>query len=89
MKDEMLNSIIDSIEKIFFSALLDANINPFGKSEKELMQLYYLSHEILTKFSAIKQFKSGIASIYPNFYKKEGQICTKNLKIMFLNLNCF
>ena len=64
VEDEMLNSIIDSIEKGNFDALLDANINPFGKSLKELTQLYYLSHVIL---SAIKQFKSGIASIYPGF----------------------
>ena len=64
VEDEMLNSIIDSVEKGNFDALLDANINPFGKSLKELTQLYYLSHVIL---SAIKQFKSGIASIYPGF----------------------
>ena len=56
VEDEMLNSIIDSIVKGNFDALLNANINPFGKSVKELIQLYYLSHVILTKFSAIEQF---------------------------------
>ena len=56
VEDEMLNSIIDSIVKGNFDALLNANINPFGKSVKELIQLYYLSHVILTKFSAIQQF---------------------------------
>ena len=70
VEDEMLNSIIDSIEEGSFDALLEANINPFGKSAKELIQLYYLSHVILTKFSAIEQFKSGIASIYPGFYER-------------------
>ena len=70
VEDEMLNSIIDSIEEGTFDALLEANINPFGKSAKELVQLYYLSHVILTKFSAIEQFKSGIASIYPGFCER-------------------
>ena len=70
VEDEMLNSIIDSIEEGTFDALLEANINPFGKSAKELIQLYYLSHVILTKFSAIEQFKSGIASIYPGFCER-------------------
>ena len=64
VEEEMLNSIIDSTEKGNFDALLDANINPFGKSLKELIQLYYLSRVIL---STIKQSKSGIASIYPGF----------------------
>ena len=70
VENEMLNLIIDSIEKGSFDALLEANINPFGESAKELIQLYYLSHVILTKFSAIEQFKSGIASIYPGFCER-------------------
>ena len=56
LEDEMLNSIIDSVVKGNFDALLNATINPFGKSVKELIQLCYLSHVILTKFSAIEQF---------------------------------
>ena len=38
VEDEMLNSSIDSIEKGSFDALFEANINPFGKSAKELIQ---------------------------------------------------
>ena len=71
----MLNSFIDSIEKGNFDALLDANINPFGKSLKELIQLYYFSHVIL---SAIKQFKSGIASIYPGFCESTSANVSRN-----------
>ena len=67
VQDEMLNSIIDSIKKRNFDALLDASINLLGKLAKELIQLYYLCHVILTKFDAIEQFKLGITSIYPGF----------------------
>ena len=49
VEDEMLNSIIDSNEKGNFDALLDANIKPFGKPAKELIQLYYSSHAIFNK----------------------------------------
>ena len=87
VEDEMLNSIIDSIEKGSFDALLDANINPFGKSAKKLIKLYYLSHVILTKFRAIEQFNMGIASIYPGFCErisyeaKQMSLETNNAKI--------
>ena len=83
VENEMLNSIIDSIEKGNFDALLDANINPFGKSVKELIQLYYLSHVILTKFDAIEQFKSGIDSIYPGFCQRTSYEAMR----MFLETN--
>ena len=59
VEDKMLNSIIDSIKKRNFDALLDPSINLLGKLTKELIQLYYLCHVILTKFDAIEQFKTA------------------------------
>ena len=50
---------------------------------KELIQLYYLSHVILTKFSAIEQFESGIASIYLGFCERTSYEAMR----MFLETN--
>ena len=48
-----------------------------------IIQLYYLPHVTLTKFSAIEQFKSGIASIYPRFCERTSYKAIR----MFLETN--
>ena len=45
--------------------------------------MYYLSHVILTKFSAIEQFESGIASIYLGFCERTSYEAMR----MFLETN--
>ena len=66
VEDELFLQKLNQIDNGDYEALLELNISVINKTRPELKRLFSISRFVISKFSAIEQFRSGIASLSPS-----------------------